>query len=820
MMDYRRFLLAAALGLVVVASAQAQLPTTTLVALQPPGGKIGTTFEVTIASATNAEGAEQLLFSHPGIKAVPKTVPSVLFPGSQETIAGQFIVTVAPDVAPGIYDVRLAGPLGVSNPRGFAIDHYQEIPKAAITRPADKAQPIEVGSVVSGKFDSNSEDWYRFPAKKGMRVLVDVMAQRLDSKADATLVVYDSSGRELATCRDFNRRDPFIDFVVPADGDYLVKVYDFIYAGGIDYFYRLAVHTGVYLDFAFPPVVRAGEKNAVTIYGRNLPGGVVSDVVVDGRPLDRVDVTIDVPATESTTRRTAPFPLRPSEALIDGREFRLETPAGPSNALILGYASAPIVLETEPNDLETPQTVKLPCEVVGRFFPRGDTDAIQFEAKKGDVIAIEVISQRMGFSSDPWMLVQRVVKGPNGKIDFVDVKELDDEALNIGATAFNSASNDPYFRLTVPLDGTYRVVVRDLFGDSRGDPRLMYRLVLRKLQPDFRLIALPVTIAKGSNNTSGVGYRSAGVLLRSGEVSPFTVMVSRMDGYTGPIRLSVEGLPAGVTAPEAIVAARSDITPVTILVPEKTPAWNGTIRIIGRATIDGRDVKHEARAAVILAPGSNKRSADARMTNEFVVAIGGNETMPCQVQVGNGSPIVAKRGEKVTIPVKMIQRDGFKDAVTLTPIGLPPYAKAAAVVVGPKEMTLTLDVDKDAPAGELTFAISGVIPKYSYVRNKADVDEAVKRMDAANNAVMELTKAVDEAKKRALSAPPAKKAEANQLVAAAMEKAKNAEAAKKPIVAWATAMTRSGQPKPVTNVPVVSTLVTLKIVDPPAPAKK
>jgi hypothetical protein len=33
-------------------------------------------------------------------------------------------------------------------------------------------------------------------------------------------------------------------------------------------------------------------------------------------------------------------------------------------------------------------------------------------------------------------------------------------------------------------------------------------------------------------------------------------------------------------------------------------------------------------------------------------------------------------------------------------------------------------------------------------------------------------------------------------------------------------MTRSGQPKPVTNVPVVSTLITLKIVDPPATAKK
>lgn len=820
MFDPRRALAATAVVLTLAVAAQAQLPTTTLVAVQPPGGKIGSTFEVTIASATNAEGAEQLLFSHPGIKAVPKTEPSVLFPGNKDIIAGQFIVTVADDVEPGIYDVRLAGPLGVSNPCGFAVGRQKEIAEDANNRPAEKAQLIEVGSVVNGRFESNSEDWYRFPAKKGMRILVDVMAQRLDSKADATIVVYDSSGRELASCRDFFRRDPFIDFVAPADGEYLIKAYDFIFAGGIDYYYRLAVHTGAHLDFAFPPIVRVGEKNAVAIYGRNLPGGVVSDVVVNGRPLDRLNVTIDVPANEPTDRRSSSFPLRPVEGLIDGREYRLKTPEGSSNALVLGYATAPVVLEAEPNDPEAPQQVMLPCEVVGRFFPRGDTDAFQFDAKKGDVVTIEVISQRMGFSTDPWLLVQRVVKGANGKTEYVDVKELDDETANIGLTAFNGASIDPYFRLTAPQDGTYRVLVRDLYGDSRGDPRLMYRLSLRKPQPDFRLIALPVTIAKGSNNTSGVGYRSAGVLLRSGEVSPFSVMVSRIDGYAGPIRLSIEGLPPGISAPEAIVAMNSNITPVTILVPERATPWNGTIRIVGQATIDGKEVKHEARAAVILAPGDNTRSADARMTNDFALSIGGNETMPCKIQAGDGSPVVAKRGSKVTVPVKMIPRGGFKDSVTLTPIGLPTYAKAAAVIVGEKEMTLTIDVDKDAPPGELTFAISGVIPRFNYARDKADVDDAIKRKDAATAAIQELTKVVDEAKKQAVAAPKEKKAEADQRVVAATEMVKKAEVTRKAIDAWATVMTRSGQPKPVNNVPVVSTLITLKIVDEPAPTKK
>jgi hypothetical protein len=786
------------------------------VALQPPGGRIGSTFDVTVASATNAEGADHLLFSHPGIKAVAKAEPSVLFPGNQDVVPGKFTVTVGADVPSGIYDVWLAGPLGVSNPRGFAVDDWNEIAETAGNRPADKAQLIEVGSVVSGKFDTNSESWFKFSAKTGARVLIDVFAQRIDSKADATLVVYDGAGHELARSRDVNRRDPFIDFVIPADGEYFVKAYDFIFGGGADYFYRLAVHTAVHVDFVFPPVVRPGEKNKLTVFGRNLPGGSTSDVLVNGRPLDRLDVTVEVPADEPTDRLAAPSPVRAVEALVDGREYRLDTFAGRSNAVVLGYARAPVVLETEPNDtLEKTQTVTLPCEVVGQFSPRGDIDAVQFEAKKGDVVAIEVISQRMGFASDPWLLVQRVVKGADGKLELKDVNEVDDETTNIGATAFNGAANDPYFRLTAPQDGTYRVVVRDLYGDSRGDPRLIYRLVLHKPQPDFRLIALPVTIAKGSNNTSGVGYRSAGVLIRSGEVSPISVMAARIDGYDGPIRLTVEGIPKEVTAPEAIVGIKSDLTPLTIVVPEKTPAWQGTIRIIGRATIDGREVQHEARAAAILASGDNKRSAEARMVHEFAVAVGGNDAMPCTIHSGDGKTLTVERGSKVTVPVTMIRRGGFNDSVALTPIGLPPYAKAQPVTVGDKEMTLTIELDKDAPVGELTFALSGVIPKFNYARDKADVDDAAKRKDEATKAAADLMKVLDEAKKTAAAAPKDKKAEADQAVVAAAEKVKQADVAKKAIEAHAAALTKAGQAKSVNNVPVVSTLISLKITEPP-----
>jgi hypothetical protein len=816
-----RTTLAATAALIVCAStipAEAQLPVTTLQALQPSGGKAGTTFDVSVVAAVDGELADRLIFAHPGIKAVAKTEPSVLFSGKQDVVPGKFTVTVAADVAPGIYDVRLAGPLGVSNPRGFAIDGWNEAIKAGGNRPAEKAQPLEIGTVVNGAFEANNEDWYKFTAKKGARVVIDLQAQRLDSKADGTLVVYDAAGRELGRSRDANRRDPLVDLAVPADGEYFVKAYDFVFAGGAEYYYRLAVHSGAYIDFVFPPVVRPGEKNKLTVYGRNLPGGSTSDVLVAGRPLDRLDVTVEVPADEPTDRRAAPAPVRAAEALVDAREYRLKTSSGKSNAVLLGYARAPVVVEAEPNDaLEKTQIVKLPCEVVGQFLTRGDLDSYQFEAKKGDVVAIEVISQRMGYSTDPWLLVQQVVKNKEGTPELKDLKEVDDETVNIGLTAFNTAAGDPNFRLTAPEDGVYRVVVRDLYGDSRGDARLVYRLVLRKPQPDFRLIALPVPIAKGQNNNSGQAYKPLGTLIRSGEVGTISVMASRIDGYDGPIKVGLEGLPKGVTASEAILGSRGDMTPLAIVVPEKTPEWQGTVRVVGRATIDGREVTREARGAAIIAPGANNRPAEARMTHEIPLSIGGNDVMPCTITLGDGKPVTGSPGAKVEIPVKIVRRNGFKDAVQLTPVGLPSYAKASqnnGVTVADKEVKLTIDLDKGAPLGELTFAVSGVIPRYNYALDKATVEAANKRKDEAAKAAADVAKAVDEAKKKAAALPKEKKAEGDKTVADATEKAKQADAAKKAVEAQAAAVAKLGQSKSIQNVPVVSTLVTLKITEP------
>ncbi len=88
--------------------------------------------------------------------------------------------------------------------------------------------------------------------------------------------------------------------------------------------------------------------------------------------------------------------------------------------------------EQEPNDDPAhAQTVGLPCECVGQFYPRSDRDWYSFEARKGDSYWIEVFAQRLGLPADPVLLVQQVVKRDTGEIVVTDLAPVDDDGRQI-----------------------------------------------------------------------------------------------------------------------------------------------------------------------------------------------------------------------------------------------------------------------------------------------------------------------------------------------------------------------------------------------------
>src|SRR5207244_11756893 len=95
----------------------------------------------------------------------------------------------------------------------------------------------------------------------------------------------------------------------------------------------------------------------------------------------------------------------------------------------------------------------------------------------------------------------------------------------------------------------YRIQVRDWFNTSRADPRLVYRLSIRKETPDFRLVAVPQPPPSPNKDAKEALLWTP--LLRREETMPIKVMAFRRDNFNGHIKLKVEKLPAGVTSNEA-----------------------------------------------------------------------------------------------------------------------------------------------------------------------------------------------------------------------------------------------------------------------------
>jgi hypothetical protein len=117
---------------------------------------------------------------------------------------------------------------------------------------------VTLQTTVNGRAEGSKAGFYRLELKVGQRVMLNLWAERIDSKMDATLSVCKANGETIVTSRDHFGRDPFLDFTAPADGVFLIKVFDFVFEGGNERFYRLSISSGPFVEYVFPPAL-SGE---------------------------------------------------------------------------------------------------------------------------------------------------------------------------------------------------------------------------------------------------------------------------------------------------------------------------------------------------------------------------------------------------------------------------------------------------------------------------------------------------------------------------------------------------------------------------------
>ncbi|TWT40715.1 Chromosome partition protein Smc [Thalassoglobus neptunius] len=555
--------------------ASAQLPQTRLNSLSPSGGTIGQEFEVRVASGTDLEEIDTLIFSDLRIQTRQKMTGEM---GRESPVPNTFIVTIPEDIPAGTVEARVGGLWGFSNPRRFAIDFDPTVLEKEGNNAPEAAATIPMNCVVDGRLDgANDVDWFRFQGSALQRVILSCATASIDSQTEPVLAVYDATGRHRLKWKQASGSgDCTFAFDVPADGEYLLRLHDITFRNGPNFYYRLHIHDGPQIEFALPPYLTAGSTAPVQIFGYNLSGSQLTDQMVDGSRLE--SVTVDVSAPEHALQLSVENRIAPLASGTDGFTYRFTSNDRVSNPITFGLTPLPATLETEPNQEGTSaQLVNAPVVIGGQFSAPGDSDAFRFSAKAGDVWYLEAISERLQTLGDPLLIVNRITSNPDGTESVQRITAQDDTGTNLLANTFETQSDDPVFRLEVGEDGLYEAVVRDRYWETRGNPRLRYALSIRKQYPDVRVIAVPDAPTAG---------QTWPVSLRKGDQFPVSLLLFRSDGFNDPVEVFATNLPEGLSCRDVTIGQGQTSGTIVIEANENTASGLHPLTLSYRTTID------------------------------------------------------------------------------------------------------------------------------------------------------------------------------------------------------------------------------------------
>lgn len=512
-------------------------------------------------------------------------------------------ITVAPDAKPGQRELRIASPAALSNPLVFHIGPLTEfsakasknlteqkssIAKTAFAPKDRKKEPemtVTLPAVINGQILPGKVDRYRFTAGKGQRLVVAANARELipyiadavPGWFQATLAVYDVQGKELAYDDDFRfNPDPVLYFQIPADGEYIVEIKDAIYRGREDFVYRITIGELPFVTSIFPLGGPADGQTTVELQGWNLP---------------KTRLTVD---NQGKMPGVYPLAGRGQQWLSNPVPFAVDT--------------LPECLEQEPNDQQAhAQQVTSPAIVNGRIGKPDDSDMFCFQGRAGDEIVAEIIARRL---NSPLDSILKLTDASGKQLAAND----DYEDKSAGLTTHHA---DSWLRVALPADGKYYLHLTDM--QHRGGPEYAYRLRISPPRPDFELRVVPSSISA-----------------RAGSTVPLTVYALRKDGFADEIALSLKDAPEGFSLGGSQVPAKQDAMKITLTVPSTSPQEPVSLKLEGRATIQGR----EAARPVVPAEDMMQAFAYRHLvpSQELKVAVSGRDSGRRPVRILGDGP--------------------------------------------------------------------------------------------------------------------------------------------------------------------------------------
>jgi hypothetical protein len=624
------------------------------------------------------QGATEIVAGIPGGKA---TFTSGANPDEVDVT-----VTIPETTPAAAYPVKVRTPAGESAGMNFIVDLYPVVAEAESRHSPTTGQKVVLPASIVGSIGRAGDvDFYRFETKAGQEVGVQVLTGAIGSKLDPVLQLTDASGRVLV-----ESTNGLLGYTCPTAGVYAIGVRDREYRGDASMFYRLHVGDIPVVTSVYPLGLQRGTEAEIRVEGVNLgmerkvrvkasaeaalgsrlpvpvtspagtPLGNPTAVVGEFEEVVASDKALSLPVPGTANGRiekegatqTWRFPAKKGQRLLlEVNARRLGSPLD-SYIEILDAKGQPLPLATLRclaktyvtfrdhdsvgsgirietwNELAINDYLLVGSELMRiNALPKNPDDDCQFFSAGG---------QRLGYlgtTPTHHSLGQTMYKvsihppgatfPPNG-LPVVTLYHRNDD----GGPGFGKDS-----RLTFdpPADGEYQVRIGDSLGHRGGN--YAYRLTVRPPRPSFT-----------------VNFNPTAPAVSKGGALPINVNADRTDGFDGAIDVRLENLPPGFSAPATTIPAGENSTSFALYAePSATiPANSAPLKLIARATIDGKELVREATGGVpkVEEPG------DIVTTTEQ-------------------SEVTLKPGGEVRVTVKIERRNGFKGRIPIDVRGLP-----------------------------------------------------------------------------------------------------------------------------------------------------
>lgn len=312
-----------------------------------------------------------------------------------------------------------------------------------------------------------------------------------------------------------------------------------------------------------------------------------------------------------------------------------------------------------------------------------------FEAKKGQPLWIEILSDRLHQPSDSLLIIEQVVTDEKGAIQYKEIASNDDLPLPNGGRHYPLRTADSGIKFNPPADGPYRLTILNQF--SKPAPA---KLRIRPPASGYRLIAAP-----WHSHQKDKSLPRQTAIIRQGGTARIQLFAIRESGFPEAIDLSIDHLPPGLDFHPKSIAPHE--TSATIIITSKPDAAPAHSFLTIKGTTNGKTINARPATSSWHIGNWDTERHQTRLAGFLPISITHAEKTPLVLNP-SATSFTHKVGETLEIPFTLAKHANIKGDITITLANFP-HSKPPQVKIKPDATEGKISIPLN-PSKELRIA--------------------------------------------------------------------------------------------------------------------